>query len=193
MFIREAPQRRQSEGNNVAKRPAATPLAQETHGLSCSTTLVPVPRIGVPLLLKTILPRPTAATGAPTGRIFLSIAVPEAGRNEHKGTCHLVHAVGLEKRTRTAVSFVERLRARWHVNVTYPLLPVTGQTLIDIFRRWASMVVVLKAGEYGLLHATPMLEGNANVSDLSSLICCSPSVARAEVQGAAHLSWSGRR
>jgi hypothetical protein len=39
------------------------PLAQETHGLSCSTTLVSVARIGDPLLLKTILPRPAAATG----------------------------------------------------------------------------------------------------------------------------------
>jgi hypothetical protein len=64
MFIKGAPQRRQSEGNSVAKRPAAMPLAQETHGLSCATTLVPVARIGVPLLLKTILPRPAAATGA---------------------------------------------------------------------------------------------------------------------------------
>jgi len=33
------------------------------------------------LLLKTILPRPTAATGAPTGRIFYSIAVLPAPRN----------------------------------------------------------------------------------------------------------------
>jgi len=66
----------------VAKRPAAMPLAQETHGLSCATTPVPVARIGVPLLLKTILPRPAAASGAPTGRIFFSIAVLEAGSNE---------------------------------------------------------------------------------------------------------------
>jgi len=64
MFIRGAPQRRQSEGNSVAKRPAATTLAQETHGLSCATTLVPVARIGVPLLLKTFLPRPAVAMGA---------------------------------------------------------------------------------------------------------------------------------
>src|SRR5579863_9725670 len=64
MFIRGALQRRQSEGNNVAKRAAAMPLAQETDGLSCATTLVPVARIGVPLLLKTILPRPAVATRA---------------------------------------------------------------------------------------------------------------------------------
>jgi hypothetical protein len=81
MLIRGAPQRRQSEGNNVANRPAAMPLAQETNGLSCVTSLVPVARIGVPLLLKTILLHPAAATGAPTGRIFFSIAAREAGSN----------------------------------------------------------------------------------------------------------------
>jgi hypothetical protein len=64
MLIRGVPQRRQSEGNSVANRPAAMPLAQETNGLSCATTLVSVARIGVPLLLKTILPRPAVATGA---------------------------------------------------------------------------------------------------------------------------------
>jgi len=64
MFVKGALQRRQSEGNNVANRAAAMPLAQETDGLSCATTLVPVARIGVPLLLKTILPRPAVATGA---------------------------------------------------------------------------------------------------------------------------------
>jgi hypothetical protein len=41
-----------------------------------------VARIGVPLLLKTILPRPAVAMGAPTGRIFFSIAMLEAGSNE---------------------------------------------------------------------------------------------------------------
>jgi hypothetical protein len=65
------------------------PLAQETDGLSCATTLVPVARIGVPLLLKTILPRPAVATGALTGRIFFSIAAQKAARNEHRGTCRL--------------------------------------------------------------------------------------------------------
>ena len=58
------------------------PPAHEIHGLSCATTLVPVARIGVPLLLKTILPRPVAASGAPAGRIFFSIAVLEVGSNE---------------------------------------------------------------------------------------------------------------
>jgi hypothetical protein len=66
----------------VANRLAAMPPAQETNGFSCATTPVPVPRIGVPLLLKTILLHPAAATGAPTGRIFLSIAAREAGSNE---------------------------------------------------------------------------------------------------------------
>jgi hypothetical protein len=67
------------------------PLAQETNGLSCEETPVPVARIKVPLLLKTILLHPAAATGAPTGRIFFSIAALTVGRNERKGTYHLVH------------------------------------------------------------------------------------------------------
>jgi hypothetical protein len=58
------------------------PLAQETNRLSCETTLVPVARIGVPSLLKTILLHPIAAAGAPTGRIFFSIAVRQVGSNE---------------------------------------------------------------------------------------------------------------
>ena len=82
MLMRGEPQRRQSEGNNVANRPAAMPLTHETDGIGCATTLVPAARIGVPiLLLKTILPHPAAATGAPTGRISFSIAALEAGRN----------------------------------------------------------------------------------------------------------------
>ena len=47
----------------MANKPAAMPPAQETNGLSCATTLVPVARIGVPLLLKAILPRLAAFTG----------------------------------------------------------------------------------------------------------------------------------
>jgi hypothetical protein len=81
----------------VANKPAAMPLAQETHGLSCATTLVPVARIGVPILLKTILPRPAGATGVPMGRISSSIARQEACRNEHKGACHLVRMVRLRE------------------------------------------------------------------------------------------------
>jgi hypothetical protein len=73
------------------------PLAQETNGLLGATTLVSVARIGVPLLLKAILPRPAAASGAPTGRIFFSIAVQKAARNEHKGRCHLAHIARLRE------------------------------------------------------------------------------------------------
>jgi hypothetical protein len=97
MLMRGVPQRRQSEGNNVANKPAAIPPAQETHGLSCATTPVPVARIGFPLLLKAILPRPAVATGAPTRRIFFSIAMRAAGSNEHKGRCHLVHIARLRE------------------------------------------------------------------------------------------------
>jgi hypothetical protein len=94
MFMRGAPQRRQSEGNKVAKRASAIPLAHETSGLSRGETLVPVARIEVPLLLKTILLHPAAATGAPTGGILFSIAALDAGRNEHNGTYHLLNISG---------------------------------------------------------------------------------------------------
>ena len=80
----------------MANRPAAMPLAQETNRLSCATTLVPVARIGVPLLLKTILLHPIAAAGAPTGRIPSSIAVRQVGSNEgrYQGvTCVIAIAV----------------------------------------------------------------------------------------------------
>jgi hypothetical protein len=67
----------------VANKPAAMPPTHETDGLGWATAPVPATRIGVPiLLLKTILPRPTAATGAPTGRIYFSIAGWESWRNE---------------------------------------------------------------------------------------------------------------
>jgi|HubBroStandDraft_6_1064221.scaffolds.fasta_scaffold65823_3 hypothetical protein len=75
------------------------PLAQETNRLSCVTTLVPVARIGVPLLLKTILLHPIAAAGAPTGRIFFSIAAREFGSNEggYQGvTCVTTIAIALK-------------------------------------------------------------------------------------------------
>jgi hypothetical protein len=89
------------------------PPAQETDGLSCATTLVPVARIGVPLLLKTILPRPAVATGALTGRIFSSIAVQKAGRNEHQGRCHLVQIARRVKRKRKSISLRAWFRVRW--------------------------------------------------------------------------------
>jgi hypothetical protein len=75
----------------VAKRPAAMPLAHETNRLSCATILVPAARIGVPLLLKTILLHPIAAAEAPTGRISFSIAVRQVGSNE--GGCQGVTCV----------------------------------------------------------------------------------------------------
>src|SRR5579872_2749199 len=75
----------QSEGNNVANKAAATPLApetkQETNRLS-RFTLVSGDRFWVPLLLKTILPRPTDASGARIGRILFSIAMPHPERND---------------------------------------------------------------------------------------------------------------
>ena len=65
MLSKGLPQIRQSEGNSVANRAAAMPLAPETkednNGLCRVTAVVWVARIGCPLLLKTILPRPDAA------------------------------------------------------------------------------------------------------------------------------------
>src|SRR5207248_9562869 len=67
ILTRGAPQRRQSEGNRVAKTQSATPLAEETNedASHChATSLVPEARIWSPLLLKTTLPRPAAAWGS---------------------------------------------------------------------------------------------------------------------------------
>ena len=65
----------------MAKRLSATPLSKETRidtsEPSRGAILVPVARIGSPLLLKTNLPRSPGATQAATGRIYFSIA----GRN----------------------------------------------------------------------------------------------------------------
>jgi len=62
------PQRRQSAGKSVAKSAVATPLTPEVKAENRApfrvTTVVPVARVGVPLLLKTILPRPVAVAGA---------------------------------------------------------------------------------------------------------------------------------
>ena len=122
MFIKGAPQRRQSEGNNVAKRPAAIPLAQETHGLSCATSVVPVARIGVPLLLKTILRHPAAATRAPTGRIFFSIAAREAGSNE---VSHSRRYVGHDLiEARPLSNRISVFRTFMHLEHSWPAYPV---------------------------------------------------------------------
>src|SRR5271154_5044594 len=64
ILMRGVPQRRQSEGKNVANKPAATSPAQQASRLCCPTTLVAVVRIGSSLLLKTLLPRHADATGA---------------------------------------------------------------------------------------------------------------------------------
>jgi hypothetical protein len=85
MLIKGAPQRRQSEGKRVANRLSAIPPREEireaTNTLRCFTSLISVVRVGHPLLLKTSLPRPVGATGAPPGRIPLSIARTHSARN----------------------------------------------------------------------------------------------------------------
>ena len=62
------PQIRQSSGKNVAKSAVATPLTPEAKAENKVpfrvTAVVPVSRVGVLLLLKTILPRPVAVAGA---------------------------------------------------------------------------------------------------------------------------------
>jgi len=89
-LIRGAPQRRQSEGKKVANKASAIPPIEEireaTKAFCCSTTLVSAARVGCPLLLKTSLPRPGSATGAPTGRIPFSIAGSHWLRNHRKGS-----------------------------------------------------------------------------------------------------------
>jgi len=89
MFRRGLPHRRQSEGNSVANTAAARSFAPETNDesgeLFRSATVVPAARVGVPLLLKTSLPRSAAAPGAPAKRIFLSIAALFPRRNDPPG------------------------------------------------------------------------------------------------------------
>jgi hypothetical protein len=89
-LMRGAPHTRHSEGKKVANKAAGIPLTGEigeaTKALRCSITLVSVARVGCPLLLKTSLPRPAGAAGAPSGRIPVSIAGSHAGRNHGKGS-----------------------------------------------------------------------------------------------------------
>src|SRR5262249_3987479 len=79
MLARGLPQRRQSEGNKVANRADATPftleIKEESSRHSRVASLASVARVGFPLLLKTTLPRPAAASGAPAERIFFSITM----------------------------------------------------------------------------------------------------------------------
>ena len=86
ILIKGAPQRRQSEGKSVAKRLSATPLTEETRQdtseLPGGPTLVPVARIGFPLLLKTNLPCSPGSRQPQNSRIFLSIAVDNVHGND---------------------------------------------------------------------------------------------------------------
>lgn len=59
MFRSGLEQRRQSDGNSVAKRLSAIPLAQNAREPGGPTTAAPEARIGSALLLKTILPART--------------------------------------------------------------------------------------------------------------------------------------
>ncbi len=143
----------------MANRAAAIPLAQETDGLSCATTLVPVARIGVPLLLKTILPRPAVAMGALTGRIFFSIAVQKAARNEHRGRCHLVHIVRRVKRQRKSISLVEGFeRYRLVSRVILPSIRGSARKYICGYKsiaQWSEFLVQLRF--WGFLYGVLMV------------------------------------
>ena len=71
----------------MTNRAAATPLTpeakEENNDLFRMTILPSANRVGILLLLlKTTLPRPAVATGAPVGRIFLSIAALDSTRNQ---------------------------------------------------------------------------------------------------------------
>jgi len=89
MFVRGAPQRRQSEGKSVVNRAAAILLQRATKPAANEASNAAWPagvvRIGVPLLLKTVLPRPAVATGAPPGRFVFSIALRRVVRNDTMG------------------------------------------------------------------------------------------------------------
>jgi hypothetical protein len=67
MLRKGLPQRRQSAGKSVAKSAVATPLTPEANAENTEpsrvTAVVLVARVGVTLLLKTILPRPVAVPG----------------------------------------------------------------------------------------------------------------------------------
>ena len=85
MLVRGFPQRRQSEGKSVEKRLSATALTDETkidrNELPHVTTLVPVDRIGSPLLLKTNLPTLPAVAPAAASEFTHSIAATQIGGN----------------------------------------------------------------------------------------------------------------
>ena len=86
ILIRGVPQRRQSEGKKVANRLSAIPPTEEireaSNALCCFTASVA--RVGCPLLLKTSLPHPSGATGAPPRRMPFSITGSHARRNHRR-------------------------------------------------------------------------------------------------------------
>ena len=98
----------------MAKRLSATPLSKETRidtsEPSRGAILVPVARIGSPLLLKTNLPRSPGATQAATGRIHFSIAGRNVPGNDStskpskllRGVPTWIHAVLAPGRTSSA-------------------------------------------------------------------------------------------
>jgi len=95
----------------VAKRLSATPLSKETRidasEPSRGAILVPVARIGSPLLLKTNLPRSPGTTQAATGRIHFSIAGRNVPGNDStskllRGVPIWIHAVLAPGRTSSA-------------------------------------------------------------------------------------------
>lgn len=79
MLVREAAQIRHSEGNNVANKLSAaqvTDSISEAYHHACCFAADRDARIGIPLLLKTSLPRPADATGAPSWTIASKYSGP---------------------------------------------------------------------------------------------------------------------
>src|SRR5437660_1906117 len=91
ILTRGAPQRRQSEGNNVAKTHSAMPLTEETNedAICRATTLVPEARNWSPLLLKTNLPRQPPAWGARRTNLLKYSARPKY--KETRGRLSVAH------------------------------------------------------------------------------------------------------
>lgn len=84
IFSREAPQRRQSEGNSAANKLWATRAAPETAKWNRSCPAETGRRFVSPVLLKTDLPRP-APGQAPAGRLASSIARGGGASNCSRG------------------------------------------------------------------------------------------------------------
>ena len=71
ILTRGVPQRRQSPGNNVANKPSAAAVTQETSAVSAATTLALTARVKSSLLLKTTLPTRTSAHSGRAERILM--------------------------------------------------------------------------------------------------------------------------